>query len=160
MQDIGLLGLRLDEHREYRLHVWSPDRSLGPSVIHDHPYDFVSRIIVGELTNIRYVEDPAGLKYVRDRYSPSDEGLRTTDMVQLVGTSETYGEGDAYAQSAPELHDSRQLPGTVTVLRMTLRQVNELTTCRSEDAPWISGLSRRATADEVTSITSVALGLF
>ncbi len=22
MQEIGLLGLRLDQHREYRLHVW------------------------------------------------------------------------------------------------------------------------------------------
>lgn len=111
MQDIGLLGLRLDGHRQYRLHVWSPDRSVGPVVIHDHPYDFVSRTIVGELTNIRHVEDPAGIKYVRIRYSPSNEELRTTDMVQLAGTSETYREGDAYAQLAPELHDSRQLPG-------------------------------------------------
>jgi len=28
MQDIGLLGLRLDEQREYRLHVWSPDSAI------------------------------------------------------------------------------------------------------------------------------------
>jgi hypothetical protein len=81
-------------------------------------------------------------------------------MVQLVGSSETYGEGDGYAQSAPELHDSYQLPGTVTVLRMVFRHSNELTTCRSEDAIWVSGLSRPATADEVTGITSVALGWF
>src|ERR1700722_1203939 len=93
MQDIGLLGLRLDEQREYRLHVWSPDRAIGPPVIHDHPYDFVSRIIVGELTNIRFVEDPAGVKYVRDRYLPPNEELRTTDMVQLAGTGVTYREG-------------------------------------------------------------------
>jgi len=160
MQDIGLLGLRLDERREYRLHVWSPDRSTGSRVIHDHPYDFVSRIVVGELTNIRYVEDPAGIKYVRDRYSPSNEERRTTDMVQLIGSSETYGEGDDYAQSAPELHDSRQLPGTVTVIRMTFRPVDELTTCRSEDAASVSGLSRPATPDEIWSITRAALEWF
>ena len=53
-QDIGLLALRLDEHREYALHVWAPDRCLGTPPIHDHPFDFVSRIIVGELKNARY----------------------------------------------------------------------------------------------------------
>jgi hypothetical protein len=160
MQDIGLLGLRLDERREYRLHVWSPDRSLGPPVIHDHPFDFVSRSIVGELTNIRYVEDPTGAMYVRDRYSPPNDELRTTDMVQLAGARATYREGDEYAQSAIELHDSHQLPGTVTILRRTFREISELTTCRSEDAPWISGLSRSATVDEVKEITSVALEWF
>jgi hypothetical protein len=160
MQDIGLLGLRLDDRREFRLHVWCPDRSIAPPVIHDHPYDFVSRIVVGELTNMRYVEDPRGSKYVRDRYSPPDEELRTTDMVQLSSTSETYRERDEYAQSAPELHDSRQLPGTVTILRMTFRDVRELTTCRSEDDQWVSGLSRRATADEVRDIAAVALDWF
>ena len=25
MQDVGLLGLRLDNQRAYRLHVWDPD---------------------------------------------------------------------------------------------------------------------------------------
>jgi hypothetical protein len=160
MQDIGLLGLRLDEQREYRLHVWSPDRAIGPPVIHDHPFDFVSRIIVGELTNIRFVEDPAGLKYVRDRYLPPNEELRTTDMVQLAGTSVTYREGDEYAQLAPDLHDSHQLPGTVTILRKSFRDVGELTTCRPEDAPWVSGMSRPATIEEVTHITTSALDWF
>jgi hypothetical protein len=47
MQDIGLLGLRPDDQRGYRLHLWAPERHAGGSVIHDHPYDFVSRIIVG-----------------------------------------------------------------------------------------------------------------
>ena len=72
MQDIGLLGLRLDEQRQYRLHVWSPDLAIGPPVIHDHPYDFVSKIIVGELTNIRFVEDPSRSQ-VRARPIPASE---------------------------------------------------------------------------------------
>jgi hypothetical protein len=63
MQDIGLMGLRLDERREYRLHVWNPSLSAGDPPIHDHPYDFTSAIIVGELTNTRYVENAAGDEY-------------------------------------------------------------------------------------------------
>jgi hypothetical protein len=109
---------------------------------------------------MRYVEDPGGDKYVRDRYSPPSEQERTTDMVQLSSTCETHREGDEYAQSAPELHDSRQLPGTVTILRMAFRDVKELTTCRLEDDQWVSGLSRPATAGEVRDITSVALDWF
>jgi len=160
IQDIGLLGLRLDDQREYRLHVWAPESSVGPPVIHDHPFDFVSRIVAGELTNIRYVDDPAGAKYLRDRYSPPSEEHRTADTVQLAGTEETYREGDEYTQLAHELHDSRQLPGTVTILRRTFREVNELTVCRLENAPWVSGLPRTATPEAVKDITSAALDWF
>ena len=31
MQDIGLMGLRLDDRREYRLHVWDPSCCVGES---------------------------------------------------------------------------------------------------------------------------------
>jgi hypothetical protein len=160
MQDIGLLGLRLDGQREYRLHVWAPSRCVGASVIHDHPFDFVSRIVAGELTNARYEEDPSGVKYLRERYSPSNEDLRTTDIVQLAASVETYRDGDEYAQLAHELHDSHQLPGTVTIIRRAFRDVSELTVCRAEDAPWISGVSRPATSAEVEDITSQALTWF
>ena len=51
MQDIGLMGLRLDDRREYRLHVWDPSYCVGEPPVHDHPYDFTSTVIAGELTN-------------------------------------------------------------------------------------------------------------
>ncbi|MGO8859506.1 MAG: hypothetical protein ACLQRH_01850 [Acidimicrobiales bacterium] len=161
-QDIGLLVLRLDERREYALHVWAPDRCIGTPPIHDHPFDFVSRIIVGELTNARYAENPSGTKYLRERYSPSDEESRTTDYVQLSSEVETFGEGDAYAQLADELHDSHQLPGTVTIIhRAAFREVSELTVCRlDEKAAWVSGASRAPTSAEVTDITKQALTWF
>src|SRR5665213_1159709 len=89
-QDLGLLALRLDDRREYRLHVWAPERRVGGPVIHDHPYDFVSRVVVGEMTNARYEEDPSGVKYLRERYSPADEDRRTVDYVQLSVETETY----------------------------------------------------------------------
>jgi hypothetical protein len=160
IQDIGLLALRLDEQREYALHVWAPDRCIGTPPIHDHPFDFVSRIIAGELTNARYLEVPSGVKYLRERYTPSNEESRTTDYVQLVSEVETFREGDEYAQVADELHDSHQLPGTVTVIRRAFRDVDELTVCRLEKLRWISGASRPATSAEVTEITTQALTWF
>jgi hypothetical protein len=160
IQDIGLLALRLDEQRECALHVWAPDRCMGTPPIHDHPYDFVARIVVGEVTNARYVEDSSGVKYLRERYTPSNEESRTTDYVQLVSEVEILREGDAYAQVAGELHDSHQLPGTVTVIRREFREVEELTVCRLEKDRWVSGASRLASSVEVTEITRQALTLF
>ncbi|MGO9458159.1 MAG: hypothetical protein ACLP62_14135 [Acidimicrobiales bacterium] len=161
-QDIGLLALRLDGHREYALHVWAPDRRVGTPPIHDHPFDFVSRVVAGELRNARYKEDPSGAKYVRERYAPSDEESRTTDYVQLSSEVETLEEGDEYAQEAEELHDSHQLPGTVTVIRRgPFRDVTELTVCRlDEKAAWVSGAARTPTPAEVTDITRQALTWF
>ena len=161
-QDIGLLALRLDERREYALHVWAPDRCVGVPPIHDHPFDFVSKVIAGELTNSRYVEDPGGTKYVRERYSPSDEETRTVDYVQLSCEVEILGEGDEYAQTADELHDSHQLPGTVTAIcRSPFKEVSELAVCRlDEKASWVSGAARAPTSAEVTDITRQALAWF
>ena len=83
MQDIGLMGLRLDDVRQYRLHVWNPSLSADDPPIHDHPYDFTSAIIVGELTDTRYVENAAGDEHIRLRYSLPNEEQRRSDTVRL-----------------------------------------------------------------------------
>jgi hypothetical protein len=161
MQDIGLMGLRLDDHREYRLHVWHPGHCEGEPPIHDHPFDFRSQIVAGEMINTTYVEDPAGVEYRRIRYVPGDEDHRsTTETIRLTGTATTYAEGEQYAQLAHELHDSRQLPGTVTTIRRTFQDVPELTVCLAEKAPWVSGRSRPATPEEVKRFAASALTWF
>jgi hypothetical protein len=160
MQQTGLLGLRLDDHRAFRLHVWGPMYSIGEPVVHDHPYDFTSIVVVGEMTNTRYVEDPAGTEYQRVRYTPPDEDARTTDTVRLSSTPTVLRAGEEYAQVAPELHDSRQVPGTVTVIRMSFRDTAALTVCTASDAPWVSAQARPPTPDELTTITGAALDLF
>src|SRR5689334_3753815 len=162
MQGVGILGLRLDDRRAYRLHVWDPEGAAGDPPVHDHPYDFTSTVVVGELVNTRYVEDPSGPEYRRERYSPGNEDDRRADAGRLVGTSETLRGGDRYQQLAHELHDSRQLPGTVTVLHFDrhLDDPTELTVCRRPGAPWVTGLARPATPDEVKRITAAALAWF
>ncbi|WP_426573963.1 hypothetical protein [Aquihabitans sp. McL0605] len=162
VQDTGVLGLWLDEQRRYRLHVWDPEGAIGDPPIHDHPFDFTSTVIVGELVNTRYVEDPGGTELLRERYSPDDEDDRRADTVRLVGTSEILRAGDRYRQLAPELHDSRQVPGTTTVLHFdeVLDALPEFTSCRRPGTPWVSGRARPATPDEVGRITAAALALF
>jgi hypothetical protein len=160
IQSTGLLGLRLDDRREHRLHVWDPDGCVGDPVIHDHPYDFTSRVIVGQLTNTRYVEDPSGDELSRERYAMNDESSRRADTVRLVGTSTVLRAGDHYQQPAAELHDSRQVPGTVTVIQCSWQDRPELTVCLRPGAPWVSGQARPATAHEIKRITTAALDRF
>lgn len=160
LQGIGLLALRLDGLRRHRLHVWDPDVCEGDPPIHDHPYDFTSTVVVGELANTRYVEDPAGDEYRRERYTPGDERERRTDLVRLVGTSTTIRAGHRYHQVAGELHDSRQTPGTVTIIECRWQDRPELTVCLRPGAPWVSGEARLATPAEITRITGAALDRF
>lgn len=163
IQDVGVLALWLDDQRRDRLHVWDPGGAIGEPPVHDHPFDFTSTVIVGELVNTRYVEDADGREYLRERYSPGNERDRRADTVRLVGTSETVRAGASYRQLAHELHDSRQVPGTVTVVHFDNffdpHDVPELTLCRRTDTPWVSGLARAATPDDVQRITAAALAL-
>lgn len=160
LQGVGLLALRLDDRREHRLNVWDPDGCIGDPPIHDHPYDFTSTIVVGELVNTRYTGDPSGEEYCRERYAPNDENDRRTDTVRLVATSTALVPGDQYHQLAAELHDSHQAPGTVTIIRCSWRDRPELTVCRRPGAPWVAGQARPATSDEIERITTTALDLF
>ncbi len=160
MQEIGLMSLRLDDRREHRLHIWDPSYCGEEPPIHDHPYDFTSTIIVGEMTNSRYQEDPAGDAYVRLRYPPGAEVERQSDRVRLSSTATAFGEGDSYVQRAPELHASRQLPGTVTAIRCSWVDAPTLTVClRSEDS-WVSGQGRDATREDIKNFSAKALEWF
>ena len=94
MQDFGLLGLWLDEHREHRLHVWDPGSSLADLPVHDHPFDFSSTVVVGEMTNTRYDEDSDGVEYHRVRYLPSNEDERVADTIRLSGAPTTFTAGE------------------------------------------------------------------
>jgi hypothetical protein len=160
MQDVGLMALRLDDRREYRLHVWDPTYCVEDPPIHDHPYDFTSTVIAGELINIRYEEDPAGDEHVRFRYSPGAEGERKSDTVRLSSTTTTLNAGDQYGQIADELHASWQQPGTVTAIRCSWVEAPVLTVCVRDASSWRSGQGRDATHEEIKNFTAKALEWF
>ena len=160
MQEIGLMSLRLDDRREHRLHVWDPTYCVGEPPIHDHPYDFASTIIAGEMTNTRYEEDPAGDEHVRFRYPPGAEVDRQSDTVRLSSTATTFPEGSTYLQLAHELHASRQQPGTVTAIRCSWLDPPTLTVCYRDESSWTSGQGRDATREEIKSFSAKALEWF
>ena len=160
MQDIGLLGLWLDDRKEVRLHVWGPGHCDGDPPVHDHPFDFTSEVIVGELTDIDYEMDPGGTEYVRFRYSPADEDSRRADTVRLSASATTLTEGAEYRHLASELHSTRQLPGTVTAIRCAFVQVPELTVCHLHAGSWRPGRSRPAAPAEIDLFAATALEWF
>ena len=160
LQNIGVLGLWLDDRREHRLHVWDPEGCVGEPPVHDHPFDFTSTVIVGELVNARYVEDPNGVEYARHRYRPGAEDDRHTDCVRLTKRAATLRAGDQYHQPATELHSSHQTPGTVTLVRFGPLAERELTVCLEPGALWVPVGSRPATRDEIDRITAAALARF
>jgi hypothetical protein len=160
MQDIGLMGLRLDDQREHRIHVWDPTHDMEDPPIHDHPYDFTSTIIAGELTNTRYTEDAAGDEYVRFRYSLAAEDQRRSDTVRLSTATQTLAEGGEYRQFAHDLHASWQQPGTVTVIRCSWGEPRELSLCLRDGDSWRSGTARDATRREIKVFTAKALDWF
>ena len=160
MQDIGLMGLRLDDRREYRLHVWDPSYCDGEPPVHDHPYDFASTIIAGELSNTLYEEDPTGDEYVRFRYRPGAEAERISDKVTLSSTTTVFTAGHQYHQLAHQLHASWQTPGTVTAIRCSWVDAPTLTVCLRGGNSWRSGQGRDATRDEIKKFSSRALEWF
>jgi hypothetical protein len=160
MQDIGLMSLRLDDRREYRLHVWDPSYWDGEPPVHDHPYDFTSTVLAGEMRNVRYEEDRAGDEYVRFRYSPAAEDERRSDAVRLSSTGNIFNEGSHYHQLAHELHASWQQPGTVTAIRCQWVETPELTVCVRDEGSWRSAQGRGATREEIKSFTAKALEWF
>ena len=160
IQDIGLMSLSLDDRREYRLHIWDQSYCVGDPPIHDHPYDFTSTIIAGEMTNTRYEEDSAGDEYVRFRYSPGAEGERRSDAVRLSSTSTIFTTGGRYHQLARELHASWQQPGTVTSIRCRWAETPELTVCIRDEGSWCAGQGRDAKPEEIKGFTAKALEWF
>jgi hypothetical protein len=162
LQDLGVLSIWLDGRRERRLHVWDPAGAVGDPPIHDHPFDFTSTVVVGELVNTRFVEDDRGEEFLRERYVPNHEDDRRADTVRLVGVAETLRAGDRYHQRAHELHTSQQMTGSVTVLHFEqfVDDLPELTVCRRHGTPWLSSRAREATPEEVQRITSAALARF
>jgi len=159
MQDIGLLAVWLDDRRQYRLHLWDAASAVGDPPIHDHPFDFTSTVVAGEITNTVYEESPSGVEYQRERYSPHDEQGRITDTVRLAGSSTRVAAGQTYNQAAHQLHCSSHTPGTITILRPWFKPVSPLTVCRAPGSPWNSGRARPASAREVSRITAAALEL-
>jgi len=159
VQGFGMLRLYLT--REIRLHIWCNKFMVpGASMIHDHPWDFESHILVGQLTNTVFKETNKGGTTMYSGVILTGEGAKVLGTPKLVSMTtdsvRVYHPGDVYHQYMNEVHSTKHMDGTVTVVYRKNRQTTDqgdlaLSYWSSELGPdgWVSAAPRQATMEEV-----------
>lgn len=160
LQGFGMLRLYLT--KETRLHIWSESHVVpGVSEIHDHPWDFTSKIVAGRLHNCRYVEGAEGDTYMAQTILCGPNGCAMGDVRQVKlwqKPTEVYDEGDKYEQRANEIHRSAPEDGTVTIVtRRFLPDPDHANVFWRPNEEWVSAEPRPATPEEVAAIVGNAL---
>lgn len=148
--------------KEIRLHVWDSRYAVKDvSLLHDHPWDFTSVVVSGQLMNARYVEDPRGDQYEYGTIQCGPGGGRRSDTkkITLRGVlPDVVLSGEAYTQKADEIHRTYFLDGTVTLVERTFRPDTEhARVFWPVGLEWVSAEPRPATPGEVAEITRTAL---
>lgn len=161
IQGFGMLRTYLDDKQVRRLHIWDPESAVTEvSSIHDHPWDFTSEIISGQITNVLYLEDQYGIPHWSARIRCGEGGglIEEPDMVGLYQKSPTtYIAGMGYSQHAEELHESIPAPGTVSVITRHFRPGNrDIARVLWRSGEWVSAEPRPATEAEITHFTALA----
>lgn len=159
LQGMGMLRLYMS--KEVRIHIWDsrfavPDVSL----LHTHPWDFVSFVVAGVVKNIRYVEiaqdRTGGERYKRSLIKcGAGGGMRSEpELTELTAYPvERIDAGREYCQKAHEIHASYPLDGTVTVLERTFKSDTEHAKVYwPVGKEWVSAEPRLATEQEVEAI--------
>ncbi len=119
VQGLGMMRTYLNE--EQRLHIWhsalqTPDASL----VHDHPWHFTSKVLLGRINQYRYIRDNAFGTPWQEQLITCGEGGGIDGKPSTVklrkGEKESYSEGDVYRQEAHEIHASFPIDNTVTII--------------------------------------------
>jgi len=164
VQGLGMLRTYLS--RETRLHVWhSAFKVPNVSTIHDHPWDFESRVIVGRITNRVYGRDLSlDPSHTLARIKCGEGGGLIPGSEESLGlrlvSEETYTPGEMYDEIADVLHESVPEDGTVTIVTRRFRRDTEhARVCYPIGTSWVSAEPRPATADEIATGVKAALEL-
>lgn len=183
IQGFGMLRLYLS--KEVRLHIWhSAFKVPNVSEIHDHPWDFESEVVCGELTNQLYVvlkDGPGNLMVEEDRTTIGGyERNPCTHHVTKIrcgpggGVCEsegppeprlllgycphTYLAGESYAERAVQVHETKAVDGTVTIVRRTFKADTEHARVFFPlGTEWVSAEPRPALPGEVAEFAMAAL---
>lgn len=134
VQGFGMLRTYLPGEGEPRLQVW--DQRLATwsnNAIHDHPWSFRSTIYAGLLYNQRYDIPSTGLQgngHITEIIPGtrggklSERPVRTCRLVPKP--VEVYTMGEFYGQTHREMHLTRYLPGTVTLITRFDREEEDI----------------------------------
>lgn len=133
VQGFGMIRTYLDGPGEPRLQVW--DQRLATwsnNAIHDHPWAFTSTIYAGVLYNQRFKVRPteANDSYAKGHTTEIIPGTRggllserLVDRCRIEPLPiEVYSLGESYRQTHREMHLTKYLPGTVTLITRTERE--------------------------------------
>lgn len=166
LQGFGMLRTYLDDERAYRLHIWSEEDAVEDvSQMHTHPWDFESLVIAGRLVDEAFIEMAregcGSVPYLRQRILCGEGGglLGEAEPVQILSLgTKAMGEGHSYAHKARDIHISRPVDGTVTLLQRTFgADVDHASVYWPEGKQWVSAEPRAATEAEVGRICAKAL---
>lgn len=167
LQGFGMLRLYINNN--LRLHIWNDNFSVkNVSLAHDHPWDFTSYIISGEIENIKYVKILENLdkypyysKYNTQKIKCGPEGCAKSDIYECV-LLEKYREiiksGESYYQSKNEIHMSFPKNGTVSLIdRKFYDDTEHANVFWNENNNWVEANPVKANEYEVEEIISFAL---
>lgn len=126
VQGFGMLRTYLDPAKVYRLNIWHSSLAVpGVSIIHDHPWDFTSVVLAGEMTNIRYdvcspMQDSEnhGALFHRQKIRTGEGGGpdgRVNTVALRPRQPEIVEPGFTYNQCAGEIHATSYVDGSVTL---------------------------------------------
>ncbi len=153
-----------------RLHLWDPEKAVpGVSEMHTHPWDMASLIVAGNIYNTRFIEatgdeedlpewavlTPMWRQSIRCGMGGGLEG--DPEPVKVYAQpQECYVDGEIYHQLAHEIHVSRPLRGTITLVERNFGADTEHAYVYFDDE-WVSAEPRVATNDEIAEIATWAL---
>lgn len=163
IQGFGMLRTYLDDERVERLHIWDTGQAVEDvSTIHDHPWDFTSRIVRGEIRNQRFVihaPTSGHPEFISARIRCGEGGGLVTEPAKVTICSEAverYEAGGTYSMLAPELHESFPTRGAVTVISRSFHAERDIATVCWRTGDWVSAEPRTATRLEVEHFVSLA----
>lgn len=126
MHGIGFIKAYVNEEKTLRVNVYNK-RFITPNITihHDHPWHLVSRILSGELTNVRYEREELSGGFVTPNQfyegtisCANFNGIEGAQHIVYLDerSREVYPAGAAYVQSAAEIHMTEARDGTVTLM--------------------------------------------
>lgn len=161
LQGFGMFRLYLSDRT--RLHVWDTRYTTKDvSMIHDHPWDFTSEVLFGEIRDIAYIEAPGNDYLAQDiKCGPSGGKIgepRPCDLT--VYMDRIYKAGETYGHGYLTLHQSQPQCGAVTlVTRKRLLDIDpdKATVVHRADEEWVSAEPVVAPAYKVADMARMVL---
>lgn len=159
VQGFGMLRCYLPG--DVRLNIWDANLMYDPkpSMIHDHPWDFRSVIIAGELSNRIYEVGPEtwsmGMPMWERRLKPGMGTQKLGDDKKVVlrqSGGGIYGPGQSYSQKWNEVHETSYLDGTITInFRSRGDRPDVARVYYAKDSQWETAEPRKASKEEVAA---------